>query len=117
MFGVTTPCVEACDQLLRPKDSTVSSFNATERVGRAMDKLVEAGLIWAFSTSRPRKWPTMWSAAFYRLVRSVRCNPRGRSAVCHDLGALDMVNFGAMATVPERFQVTTAARYTIHTSR
>ena len=103
MFGVTTPCVTAVTERLGD-DVDPLVFHATGTGGRAMEKLVDDGLIGPCSTSpRPRS-ATCWSAG---------CSPPARtgwtrspapgcpmSARC---GALDMVNFGAPATVPEPF--------------
>ena len=69
-----------------------------------MEKLVEAGLIGASWTSRPPRWPTTWSAGSFPAGRPVRGDPQGEDPLRAQPGALDMVNFGAMETVPERFR-------------
>ena len=57
------------------------------------------------STSRPPSWPTSWSAACSRPAR-IGSKWRDRWAFPRSSrsGALDMVNFGPMETVPERFR-------------
>ena len=45
MFGVTTPCVEAAREALEARGYEVLVFHATGTGGRAMEGLVEAGLL------------------------------------------------------------------------
>ncbi len=104
MFGVTTPCVTAVRQALEARGHDCLVFHATGPGGQAMEKLVEAGLIGGVLDI------TTTEVADY-LVGGVfpcgadRFEPMLKARIPYVLstGALDMVNFGAMATVPEPF--------------
>ncbi|WP_417389592.1 Tm-1-like ATP-binding domain-containing protein [Gimesia sp.] len=104
MFGVTTPCVDMVREKLAAKGFDPLVFHATGTGGQAMEKLVADGLIrgvlditttevadevvGGIMPGGPRRFDTIIE--------------RGIPYVL-SLGALDMVNFGARETVPERF--------------
>jgi uncharacterized protein (UPF0261 family) len=80
-------------------------FHATGTGGQAMEKLVEAGLI------RGVLDVTTTEVADEVVGGILACGPARFDAILSSrvpyvlsLGALDMVNFGAMDTVPERFR-------------
>jgi uncharacterized protein (UPF0261 family) len=105
MFGVTTPCVTAARELLEARGFDVLVFHATGTGGRAMEKLVEAGLV------RGVLDITTTEVADEVVGGILPAGPLRFDAVLRagipyvlSLGALDMVNFGAMDTVPERFR-------------
>jgi uncharacterized protein (UPF0261 family) len=105
MFGVTTPCVTAVREHLEDAGYEVVSFHATGSGGRAMEGLIEDGFIAGVADITTTEWcdelvggvlsagPTRLDAAAEAgLPQVVSC------------GALDMVNFGPMDSVPETFQ-------------
>lgn len=105
MFGVTTPCVEAVRSALEAEGFDCLVFHATGTGGRAMDKLVEAGLILGVLDI------TTTEVADEVVGGVLPAGPDRFDAILAagvpyvmSLGALDMVNFGAMATVPEAFK-------------
>jgi uncharacterized protein (UPF0261 family)/ABC-type branched-subunit amino acid transport system ATPase component len=104
MFGVTTPCVQAVTrQLGESHDCLV--FHATGVGGQSMEKLADSGLLEGVidvSTTEVADEIVggVLSAGPDRLdVFARRALPYVGSC-----GALDMVNFGAWDTVPERFR-------------
>ena len=105
MFGVTTPCVTQVRESLEGRGYDCLVFHATGTGGQAMEKLVEAGLI------RGVLDVTTTEVADLVVGGVLACGPLRFDAILAakipyvvSLGALDMVNFGAMDTVPERFR-------------
>jgi uncharacterized protein (UPF0261 family) len=105
MFGVTTPCVTAVRAALERHGFDCLVFHATGTGGQSMEKLVEAGLI------RGVLDITTTEVADEVAGGVLPCGPLRFEAILEaripfvlSLGALDMVNFGAIATVPERFR-------------
>jgi uncharacterized protein (UPF0261 family) len=105
MFGVTTLCVTAVRQALEAQGFDCLVFHATGTGGQAMEKLVEAGLI------RGVLDITTTEVADLVVGGVFPCGPerfepilRARIPYVLSLGALDMVNFGAMNTVPNEFR-------------
>lgn len=105
MFGVTTPCVERVREKLSEVGFEVLVFHATGSGGRAMEGLISAGFIDAVADVTTTEWAD-------ELVGGVLTAGPDRLNAASDanipqvvsLGALDMVNFGAMETVPEKFR-------------
>jgi len=105
MFGVTTPCVTAVRQALEARGFDCLVFHATGTGGQAMEKLVEAGLIQGVLDI------TTTEVADEVVGGILPCGPHRFEAILKakvpyvlSLGALDMVNFGALATVPDPFR-------------
>lgn len=104
MFGVTTPCVQAVTRLLAD-DYDCLVFHATGVGGQSMEKLAASGLLAGVidvSTTEIADEIVggVLSAGPTRLdVFAQHALPYVGSC-----GALDMVNFGAWDTVPERFR-------------
>jgi uncharacterized protein (UPF0261 family) len=104
MFGVTTPCVTAVRKTLEDAGFDCLVFHATGAGGRAMEKLVESGLIVGVLDITTTEVADeivggIFPAGPERFEVIVR---RGIPYVM-SLGALDMVNFAARETVPEIF--------------
>jgi uncharacterized protein (UPF0261 family) len=105
MFGVTTPCVERVRQKLTSSGYEVLVFHATGSGGRAMEGLIRAGFIAAVADVTTTEWADelvggVLSAGPERLDAAAEAGiPQVVS-----LGALDMVNFGGMESVPEKFR-------------
>lgn len=104
MFGVTTPCVQAVSAALA-EDFDCQVFHATGVGGRAMEALVGGGLLCGvvdITTTEVADYLcggvcSAGSERFDAIVRS------GLPWV-GSCGALDMVNFWALDTVPERYR-------------
>jgi uncharacterized protein (UPF0261 family) len=105
MFGVTTPCVTASRQYLEERGYEVLVFHATGTGGRSMEALVNGGflagvldittteladeLVGGVLSAGPERLEAAGNHALPQII---------------SLGALDMVNFGPMETVPEKFR-------------
>jgi len=105
MFGNTTPCVEAARAILERAGFEVLVFHATGTGGRTMESLIAEGLIAGVLDITTTEWADqlvggVLAAGPTRLEAAAR---RGVPAVVVP-GCLDMVNFWAPPTVPERFQ-------------
>jgi uncharacterized protein (UPF0261 family) len=105
MFGVTTPCVTAVRERLEARGFDCLVFHATGTGGEAMEKLVEAGLIQGVLDI------TTTEVADQVVGGILPCGALRFEAILRakvpfvlSVGALDMVNFGAIETVPERFR-------------
>jgi uncharacterized protein (UPF0261 family)/ABC-type branched-subunit amino acid transport system ATPase component len=104
MFGVTTPCVQALTKQLSD-DYDCLVFHATGVGGQSMEKLAESGLLEGVIDVTTTEIADeiaggVLSSGPTRLdVFAQRAIPYVGSC-----GALDMVNFGAMESVPERYK-------------
>ncbi len=105
MFGVTTPCVTAVRQALEARGYDCLVFHATGAGGQAMEKLVEAGLIGGVLDITTTEVADHLVGGVFPCGAD-RFEPILKARVPYVLstGALDMVNFGALATVPEPFR-------------
>ena len=104
MFGLTTPAADEARERLDELGYEVLVFHATGAGGRAMEKLVESGLVTGVLDLTTTELADelvggVLSAGPHRLERA---GALGVPQVV-SLGALDMVNFGPRSTVPERF--------------
>ena len=105
MFGVTTTCVTAVRNALEVAGFDCLVFHATGAGGRGMEKLVESGLIEGVLDL------TTTEVADEVVGGILTAGPQRFDIILQrqipyvmSLGALDMVNFGAKETVPERFK-------------
>jgi len=105
MFGVTTPCVTRARERLEELGYEVLVFHQTGTGGESMEELMKGGFIAAsldvtateladelvggVLPAHPHRLEVAGSLGIPQVV---------------SLGALDMVNFGPMETVPERFR-------------
>lgn len=105
MFGVTTPCVTAARRWLEDHGCEVLVFHATGSGGMSMEALMESGSVTGVldvttSELADELVGGVLSAGPDRLERA---GALGLPQVV-SLGGLDMVNFGPLETVPERFR-------------
>jgi uncharacterized protein (UPF0261 family) len=105
MFGVTTPCVTAARRRLEEKGYEVTVFHATGSGGQAMEQLIADGAFQGVLDITTTELADelvggVLSAGPHRLeAAGLKSIPQ---VVCP--GAIDMVNFGPLASVPDRFQ-------------
>lgn len=105
MFGVTTPCVTMVRERLEAAGYEVLVFHATGSGGQAMESLISAGFISGVADITTTEWCDelvggVLSAGPHRLEAAAQAGlPQVVSC-----GALDMVNFWAIETVPEQFK-------------
>ncbi|HET9519447.1 MAG TPA: Tm-1-like ATP-binding domain-containing protein [Candidatus Limnocylindrales bacterium] len=105
MFGVTTPCVTAAREILEAKGYEVLVFHATGAGGRSMEALMRGGFIKGVLDITTTELADelvggVLSAGPDRLEMA---GSLGLPQVV-SLGALDMVNFGPVDTVPAAFK-------------
>jgi uncharacterized protein (UPF0261 family) len=105
MFGVTTPCVTEARKYLEERGYEVLVFHATGTGGRSMEVLVNGGFLAGVLDVTTTELADelvggVLSAGPDRLEAA---GNHGLPQVV-SLGALDMVNFGPMDTVPEKFK-------------
>jgi uncharacterized protein (UPF0261 family)/ABC-type branched-subunit amino acid transport system ATPase component len=104
MFGVTTPCVQMVQKALEDRYDCLV-FHCTGTGGQSMEKLAESGLLAGVIDATTTEIPDeiaggVFSAGPGRLDAIAR----SRIPYVGSCGALDMVNFGPMDTVPERYR-------------
>ena len=104
MFGVTTPCVDTARERLEELGYEVVVFHATGAGGRTMEALMKDGYITGALDI------TTTELADELVGGNLSAGPDRLEAAGSlgipqvvSLGALDMVNFGPMESVPERF--------------
>ena len=106
MFGVTTPCVTAARKVLEQSGCEVLVFHATGTGGMAMEELISDGYIAGVLDITTTELADdlaggVMSAGPRRLEAAGR---KGiPQVVCP--GAIDMVNFGPLDSVPEKYRV------------
>lgn len=104
MFGVTTPCVDMVRHALE-SDFDCLVFHATGAGGQSFEKLVDSGMM-------KRVLDVTTTEICDHLMGGVlsagedRLGAFARTVIPYvgSVGALDMVNFGAMETVPEKYK-------------
>jgi uncharacterized protein (UPF0261 family)/ABC-type branched-subunit amino acid transport system ATPase component len=103
MFGVTTPCVQqVAKQLAATHDCLV--FHATGIGGRAMEALVDGGkIVGVLDITTTEVCDLLMGGVFPATEDRFGAIIRTRIPYIGSVGALDMVNFGAPETVPERY--------------
>jgi len=105
MFGVTTPCIQTARAYLEERGYEVIVFHATGTGGRAMESLIEEGIVDGVLDVTTTEWADehvggVLGAGEDRLEAAADAGlPQVVST-----GALDMVNFGPRDTVPEEFE-------------
>lgn len=104
MFGVTTPCVTRVREQLESEGFDCLVFHATGAGGRAMEQLVDSGLISGVLDITTTEVADelvggVFPAGPHRFEKLIQ----SRVPLVISLGALDMVNFGAFDTVPPQF--------------
>jgi uncharacterized protein (UPF0261 family) len=105
MFGVTTPCVARARGVLEEKGYEVLVFHATGTGGKAMEALVDGGLLrGVLDITTTELCDDLVGGVLS--AGPTRLEAAGRAGVPQvvSLGALDMVNFGARDTVPPKFE-------------
>mgnify|MGYP000863211654 CR=1 FL=1 len=104
MFGVTTPCVTAIADALRD-DYDCMVFHATGTGGRTMEKLADSGLLSGLiDITTTEVCDYLFGGVLPATADRFGAVVRTRLPCVVSVGALDMVNFWARATVPERYK-------------
>jgi uncharacterized protein (UPF0261 family) len=105
MFGVTTPCVERARRKLEAEGFEVLVFHATGIGGMTMETFIGDGMIAGVLDITTTELADELVGGDLSAGRD-RLTAAGLCAVPQviTLGALDMVNFGPPASVPEKFK-------------
>ena len=104
MFGVTTPCVQAVSRSLAERYDCLT-FHATGTGGQSMEKLADSGMLTGvIDVSTTEIADLIVGGVFSAGDDRMGAFMRQRIPYVGSCGALDMVNFHAMDTVPERFR-------------
>ncbi|TPN33988.1 Tm-1-like ATP-binding domain-containing protein [Mesorhizobium sp. B1-1-6] len=104
MFGVTTPCVTAiADQLRSTYDCMV--FHATGTGGRSMEKLADSGLLsGVIDITTTEVCDLLFGGVLPATEDRFGAVARTDLPYVGSVGALDMVNFWAPATIPDPYR-------------
>jgi uncharacterized protein (UPF0261 family) len=105
MFGVTTPCVTTARERLEELGYEVLVFHQTGAGGGSMEELIKAGFIAGSLDVTTTEFCDSVAGGVLAAVpeRLESAGARGIPQVV-SLGALDMVNFGPMDSVPARYR-------------
>ncbi|BAL77715.1 ABC transporter permease [Bradyrhizobium cosmicum] len=104
MFGVTTPAVQKIAADLH-EDFECLVFHATGVGGRSMEKLVDSGqLAGVIDLTTTEICDLLMGGVFPATEDRFGAVIRTRLPYVGSVGALDMVNFGAPDTIPERYR-------------
>lgn len=105
MFGNTTQCVDACREQLDKSGYEVLVFHATGVGGRAMESLIDEGLVDACLDITTTEWADELCGGVFTAGPD-RLSAAGRKGIPHLIvpGCIDMVNFGPLATVPQKYR-------------
>jgi uncharacterized protein (UPF0261 family) len=104
MFGVTTPCVQGLTERLQHEYDCLV-FHATGTGGQSMEKLVDSHLLAAVIDVTTTEIADLLMGGIFS-AGDDRLGAIARTKVPYigSVGALDMVNFGALDSVPERYR-------------
>lgn len=105
MFGVTTPCVTMVREHFEARGYDCLVFHATGTGGRAMERLVESGFLGGvLDITTTEVADEIAGGVFPAGPNRFDALLRAQIPLVLSLGAVDMVNFGAIDTVPERYR-------------
>ncbi len=105
MFGVTTPCVQAVAKRLEETYDCLV-FHATGVGGQSMEKLADSGMLaGVIDVSTTEIADEIAGGTLSAGPTRMDVFARHPLPYVGSCGALDMVNFGAWDTVPERFRM------------
>lgn len=104
MFGVTTPCVQQVTAKLS-EDYDCLVFHATGIGGQSMETLVDSGKVQGvLDLTTTEVCDMLFGGVFPATEDRFGAIIRTRLPYVGSVGALDMVNFAAPDTVPEKYQ-------------
>ncbi|GAB2175054.1 Tm-1-like ATP-binding domain-containing protein [Dongia sp. agr-C8] len=104
MFGVTTPCVQAVQKALEERFDCLV-FHATGTGGQSMEKLADSGLLaGVIDVTTTEVCDHLFGGVFSAGEARFDAIIRSRIPYVASAGALDMVNFGPIETVPAEYK-------------
>jgi uncharacterized protein (UPF0261 family) len=103
MFGVTTPAVTRARERLEELGYEVLVFHATGTGGQSMEKLVDSGMVVGVLDMTTTEVADLVGGGVFS-AGSDRIGAIARTGVPYvgSVGAVDMINFGALDTVPSQ---------------
>jgi len=104
MFGVTTPCVTQAQKYLEDRGYEVLVFHATGVGGTLMESLIDKGYFKGVLDITTTEWcDEVVGGVFAAGPNRSEAASRNKIPQVVSVGALDMVNYGAYDTVPDKF--------------
>lgn len=104
MFGVTTTCIDQIRERLGDGFESYV-FHATGTGGQSMEKLADSGLITGMIDVTTTEIADLLMGGIFACTEDrLSAVARTRLPYVGSVGAVDMVNFGAKETVPEKYQ-------------
>lgn len=105
MFGVTTPCVTHAKEVLEAKGYEVLIFHAVGSGGKTMESLIRSGCIQGVLDLTTTEWCDELAGGILSAGPN-RLEAAGEMGVTQivSAGALDMVNFGPMDSIPAKYE-------------
>lgn len=105
MFGNTTDCVNLCRDHLNEAGYETLIFHAVGSGGRTLETLVDDGLADGCLDITTTEWADEICGGIFAAGRD-RLSAAGRRGVPHLIapGCIDMVNFGPMDSVPQKYR-------------
>jgi uncharacterized protein (UPF0261 family) len=105
MFGVTTPCVTTARERLEELGYEVLVFHQTGTGGESMEELMRGGFVTGvLDVTTTELCDELVGGVFSAHPKRLEVAGELGLPQVVSLGALDMVNFGPMDSVPERFR-------------
>ena len=104
MFGVTTPCVDQAREYLERQGYEVLIFHATGTGGKAMEGLIKDGYIEGVFDITTTEWcDELMGGNMAAGDKRLEAAALNQIPQVVSVGALDMVNFGPISTVPGKY--------------
>lgn len=105
MFGVTTPCIKTAKAYLESEGYEVLVFHATGAGGKSMESLIDAGFIKGVLDITTTEWcDELFGGVLAAGENRLEAAARAHIPQVVSVGALDMVNFGPLESVPEEYK-------------
>ena len=105
MFGVTTPCIDQAKNYLEKAGYEVLVFHATGTGGKTMESLINQGFFKGVLDLTTTEWCDQIAGGVLAAGEH-RCEAAIKNKIPQviSVGALDMVNFGPIDTVPPQYR-------------
>ena len=105
MFGNTTDCINIAKEVLENEGYEVLVFHATGMGGKAMESLIESGMVKGVLDITTTEWADEFVGATLS-AGPTRMDAMTKAAIPAVIapGCLDMANFGERDSVPEKFE-------------
>lgn len=104
MFGVTTPCVNQARESLEEQGYEVLIFHATGTGGKAMESLIRDGYIEGVFDITTTEWcDELMGGNMAAGDKRLEAAALNKVPQVISVGALDMVNFGPITSIPEKY--------------